>query len=417
MKNDDEMYRSVLSRREEYRKKKEKRICTVRRTVPLLACFCFAVVFGLMFWDDLAKLHSIPIHPDIVEESMIEPSESTAAADTTESSSTDQVIINDAVSTTISAQNSETDMVAATVPPQTQTVATAVSSEESGRETEHETIEHTETQAHVEDKKPNTDVQTTSPVTYTQPVITVQTTPPAQTTVEITTSIVIKPEPSTNETTKPPDNSQDSVNSPSPPIPTEPSDMAQEEPVAPDIAQEPVALPAQPIPFDDIADVADAIQNNDVSSYPEYDRGAYLSMFERIRNDNFVYQVSDNELISLRKDLGIYLFPYATNKDIGIGYYVTYKGNLYHVMFCYADPYVISRTDGIAEYLKKRMGRRSDKEIIIQNQTVSELIRNDSSICASSFIDSNHYYDIVTSASEDDVKEFLSIFSYEKIQL
>lgn len=417
MKNDDDMYRNVLSRREEYRKKKEKRICTIRRTVPVLACFCFTLVFGLMFWDDLAKLHSIPIHPDILEESMIESSESIAAANTTESSSMDQEIITDAVSTTISAQNSETDMVAATVPPQTQPVATAVSVEGSGRDTEQETIEHTETQAPVEAKNPNTDVQTTAPVIYTQPVTAAQTTPPSQTTVEISTSIVIQPEPSTNETNKPPDNFQDSVNSTLPPIPTEPSDMAQEEPVAPDIVQEPVALPAQPIPFDDITDVADAIHNNDVSSYPEYDRGAYLRMFERIRNDNFVYQASGNELISLRKDLGIYLFPYATNKDIGIGYYVTYKRKLYHVMFCYADPYVISRTDGIAEYLKKRMGRRSDKEIIIQNQTVSESITGDGRIYASSFIDANHYFDIVTSASEDDVKEFLSIFSYEKIQL
>ncbi len=105
MKNDDEMYQSVLSRREEYHEKKEKRIRTIRRTAPVLACFCVTVVFGLRFWDDLAKLPHVPIQPDIVDEPMIESSESTTAADTTESSSTDQAIITDAGSTTISTQN------------------------------------------------------------------------------------------------------------------------------------------------------------------------------------------------------------------------------------------------------------------------------------------------------------------------
>lgn len=417
------MYQSVLSRREEYRKKKEKRIRTIRRTVPVLACFCFTVMIGLRFWDDLAKLSHFPIQPDIVDEPMIESSESAITADTTESGSTDQTIITDAVSTTISAQNSQTDMVATTGPPQTQTVTTAVSGEESGRETEQETIEHTETQAPVEDTMPNADVQTTAAVTYTQPIIVAQTTSPAQTTVEIPTSIVIQTEPTTTEATKPPDNVQEPV-APAPELTTteatKPSDIVLEpaETTQPsNSVQEPVAPPAQPIPFDDITTVADAIHNNDVSSYPEHDQKAYLRMFERIRNDDFVYMASGNELISLREDLSIYLFPYNEYEDIGIGYYVAYKGKLYHVMFCYADPYIISSTDGIAEYLKKRMGRRSDKEIIIQNQTVSEFITNDSKIYASSFIDLNHYYDIVTSASEDELIEFLSIFSYEKIQL
>ena len=377
MKNDDEMYRSVLSRREEYHKKSEKRICTIRRTVPVAACFCFTAVFGLMFGDDLAKFYRVPRQPDIVDEPMTESPESTTA-DTTESSSVDQAVTTDAVSTTISAQKSKTDMVAVTEPPQTQTVIAAVSGEESGRETEQETIEHTETQVPV----------TTTPVVETKPIIEVQTTPPIQTTVKISTAIVNRPEPVITETTK-----------------------------VSDSVQEPIAPPVQPIPFDDITTVADAVRNNDVSSYPEQTQEAYLGMFERIRNDNFVYQVSGSELISLREDLGIYLFPYDTYEDIGIGYYVTYKGKLYHVMFYYADPYFISGTDGIAEYLKKRMGRRSDKEIMIQDKTVSEFITNNNRIYASSFIDSNHYYDIVTSASEDEVMEFLSIFSYRKIQL
>ncbi len=390
MKNDDEMYRIVLSRREEYRKKKEKRIRTFRRTAPVLVCLCFTVVFGLRFGDDLAKFSRVPRQPDIIDKPMTETSETTAAADTTESSSMDQEMIIAVVSTTISAQNAETGMVAATGSPQMQTVTAAVSGEESYREPEHETIEHTETQTPV----------TTAPVVETEPVIEVQTTP-VQTVTEAPVTIVYEPEPITTE---PPGTAQ----APGPPPVQEPFDPSVQEPVAP---------PAQPISFDDITAIADAIYNNDVSSYPEQAQEVYLRMFERIRNDNFVYQPLDNELISLREDLSVYLFPDAVYEDVGIGYYATYKGKLYHVTFCYADPYVVSRTDGIAEYLKKRMGRRSDKEIVIQNQTVSELITNDNRIYASSFIDSTHYYDIVTSASEDEVMDFLSIFSYEQIHL
>lgn len=170
MKNDYEMYQSLLSRYNDYQEKKKKRIRTIRRTVPVLACFCFTVLFGLRFWDDLAKLSRFPRQPDIVDEPMIESSESTTVADTTESSSMDQAIITDAVSTTISAQNSKTDMVVTTGSPQT--VTTAVSGEESGRETENETIEHTETQVHA----------TTAPAIETTLNIQPQTTTPVQTT-------------------------------------------------------------------------------------------------------------------------------------------------------------------------------------------------------------------------------------------
>lgn len=432
MKNNDEMYRSVLSRREEYRRKKEKRIRTIRRTVPVLACFCFTVVYGLRFWDDLARFSRDPIQPNIVNEPMTENTESTAAADTTESSLTEQAIIADAVSTTISVQNPEEDMAADTGANQTQTVTTAAAVEESSGEAEHETIEHTETQAPV----------TTAPVVETKPVIVAQTTAPVQTASEAAKTVVNKPEPTITATTKPSGTVHEPVDPPPPPITTKALDIAYEPsyPPTPAVAtkphdeQAPVdsspiirpsvdtsdtdtnASPAQPIPFDDITAAAAAIYNNDVSSYPVRTQEAYLRMFERLRNDGFVYQVSDNELI-LREDQSLSLFPYAAFEDIGIGYFVTYKEKLYRVMFYYADPYVISGTDSIGDYLRRRMGRRSDKEIIIQDQTVSELITDDGRIYASSFIDSNHYYDIVTSAPEDELMEFLNIFSYEQIQL
>ena len=46
-------------------------------------------------------------------------------------------------------------------------------------------------------------------------------------------------------------------------------------------------------------------------------------MFERIRNDNFVYQASDNELISLREDLSI--VHLSNHLYISLLYYITFS--------------------------------------------------------------------------------------------
>ena len=407
MKNDDEMYQSVLSRRENYHKKKEKRIRTIRRTVPVLACFCFTIVFGLKFWDNLANLHHFPIQPDIVDEPMIENSESTTAADTTEISSIAQGNKNDSATTAASPDHTENGGTPAT--DTAQTITTVVAVDNGDYDNGQESIDNGETDTPsvstpVGDTDPITPPQTTVPIIQIQPITEIQTISPIQTTAEAPKTTAAVSEPITIATTKPPE------------IVQEPIDPPAQEPIDPPV-YDPVAPPAQPISFDNIETAAYAIRNNDVSSYPEQAQDVYLKMFERIRNDNFLYQASCSELISLKEDFGICLFPYAAYEDMGIGHYVTYKGKIYHVTFYYTDPYVISETDSIGDYLQKRMGRRSDKEIIIQNQKFSESITGDGRIYASSFIDADHYYDIVTSAPEDELMKFLSIFSYEKIPL
>lgn len=95
MKSYDEMYQSVLSRYDEYQRKKKKRIRTIRRTVPVLVCFCFAVVFGLINWNDLEKLPKAPVSPDMIEEYPTDTSEETTSPErtsATESSSAGQDI-------------------------------------------------------------------------------------------------------------------------------------------------------------------------------------------------------------------------------------------------------------------------------------------------------------------------------------
>ena len=172
---------------------------------------------------------------------------------------------------------------------------------------------------------------------------------------------------------------------------------------------------AQPISYKDMNAVIEAIKNGDVSAYPDTDRKDYSRMFERFQNDGFIYQVTDNDLIKTNKERGTTLFPSASYEDVGVGYFVTFKGNNYHIMFYSADADVLAETDGIAAYLKKRMGRSSDKEIDVNDKNVSLLFHENGQCYANAFVDENHYFDVIGAVSETELIEFLNAFAYEKI--
>ena len=60
MKNDEQMYQSVLSRRDAYRAEQERKKRGFLRAVPVLACGCLAAVLGLGYRNHLKKLPEIP---------------------------------------------------------------------------------------------------------------------------------------------------------------------------------------------------------------------------------------------------------------------------------------------------------------------------------------------------------------------
>ena len=176
MKNHNEMYQSLLSRYEEHQEKKKKRILTIKRTVPALACFCFCAVLGIGYWNHFQKLPNIPVKPDVIEEPTIEVPETTTSM-VTESKTTTQVSDKiESASTTAPVSNSETERITTTAGIQTQTVTTVVTDATETPTTE-QVVKQTETQAPA----------TTPPVTYTQPV----TEPPVVTTEETPTTTVI----------------------------------------------------------------------------------------------------------------------------------------------------------------------------------------------------------------------------------
>ena len=68
MKNDYEMYQSVLSKRNEHREKKERQKRIIIRTVPVFACFVLTAGLGLGYWNYSKNIPNIPSYPDIGEE-------------------------------------------------------------------------------------------------------------------------------------------------------------------------------------------------------------------------------------------------------------------------------------------------------------------------------------------------------------
>ena len=100
MKNDDEMYQSLLSRYEAYQEEKIQRKRIVRRIVPIAACFCLSVAFGCSYWFHFRHIPTIPTLPETTEEQTTEqpathPTETEANAEPAETimtESTDTII-------------------------------------------------------------------------------------------------------------------------------------------------------------------------------------------------------------------------------------------------------------------------------------------------------------------------------------
>ncbi len=170
----------------------------------------------------------------------------------------------------------------------------------------------------------------------------------------------------------------------------------------------------QPIGFKDVDEVITLMHryvsgdHSDLNNYPEKYREDYQQIFERFFEDGCVWQVVNTEDVSIKEGTGTALFPRTKYEDIGIGYYVTYNGKTYHVTFYCADRGVLSETDGIAEYLKKRMGRSSDKLIDVKNMKASLLFADNGQTYANAFIGDKHYIDVIGISSEEEMTGFLN---------
>lgn len=150
MKNDDQMFQSVLSRRNEYQERRKRRILTIKHSAPFWACFCLCAVLGLGYWNHFRNIPSIPVQHDVIDETTLEVPETTTSTESENTSKTQSTKQTDHISTTASIQ--------------TQTTAAVTDATETP--TTEQSVNQTETQAPA----------TIPPVTYTQPI----TDPPVQ---------------------------------------------------------------------------------------------------------------------------------------------------------------------------------------------------------------------------------------------
>lgn len=187
----------------------------------------------------------------------------------------------------------------------------------------------------------------------------------------------------------------------------------------------PVTPPlSQPIALNNMEEVKDLLNNYDLNAYPEESHDNYRKMFDRFKEDGYIYYFSENEDAENRIQLSdnpndkIWLNPYANYEDTGILYHVTYKGNAYQVYFYFTDPAYSGQYQNMSEYIDKRFGFNKFNNIKETAQKFAVMTVNYehwTQLCAYSIIDNAHYYAVKTTASEDELMDFLNVLEYKKV--
>ena len=376
MKNNDEMYQSLLSRYDEYQEKKKKRTLLIKRTVPVLASFVLVVGIGLSCWQHFGNMHSIPMVSETIDESII-----------TVTTTTDNVTTDVTTQEQSETQTSSKNVTVTTAVTASKTTATADKAQTTTIAAPMATNRNTApTTAKTTAIKTSKTTKTTVSVTHTQPETS-------------TTADENKEKPSTSTT---------GIIQEGPGIATTSSSAANPEP----------SFNAQPIIFNSAEEAIDTIKHNDVSSYAEEYRTAYRKMFDRFNDDGVVYRpVTDNTDELEPKDTVI-LLPNAAYENTGIMYKVVYNEKMYQVSFRYADTSFISKPYNIIDYLYARFKRSTYDETVAGLQFYSIVYSNDQSqISAACFIDEEHYLNVSAYATKDEITSFLELFDYERVIL
>ena len=423
MKNDEQMYQSLLSRYDAYQLKKQRQRRIIRRTVPIAACFCFSVVLGLGVWRHRTNTPHVPVKPESMTETTTAFTEitTTAIAEQPSTALTEQ--ITQPVSTASSLQ---TTVQPITTTQQTQGLTTVVTSPVSVTITEQ--------------TKPVTQAQTTAPHTATVPAIP-QTAPfttantahhgkPANTTT-VTNDPIMTTE--TPQQYAPGDQPTEPVTTTNTAYHYKPVDVVSDTTVSTAstsetaatttttttvIHQKPTDAP-EPMMLYNTTALLMALQDRD-TYFPGQ---IYQEMITELTKDGWLYQpVSDSEL-TIQEPLMLY--PTSEMHDAGIEYPVQYQGAEYTVTFCCADmaymetkqPYSVFDSR-ISSYMTKRFGRDGDWQLAVKGRSVSIYSENAFGVrFASVLLDDDHYVDIATKASEEEVCDFLETFRFEQIQI
>ena len=397
MKNHYEMYQSLLSRYDAYQEKKQRRMRIVRRTVPVAACFCFTVVLGLGVWHHRASLPDVPVKPEVVTE--------TTAESTITNTEAISALVTEPVTkvTTVkkaeTASVSETQQMAASTTDVTQTAASPAT---------------TAATAVPVQTKPSTARQTVSTAVTTAVTVPVTSrtayfaeihTNPIETTV----TSVQHENPGTEPTEtdyhgKPKDSTDTEFHG----KPTETTVSTTETVTTTTTTTE--TQSAKPFYFLAELDVRDALQAVHDLNQQE--------MVEELTEGGYIYQPVCTDAIALKPYSAAVIFPHSGVQDTMIQYEMIYQDQEYRVSFCCADAQIADNWDGMSEYLQARFGRSGNWGLSIRDQVYCIYDADDDGVRQASVrLDQTHYLDVSTTASEEEMIEFLKSFQYEQIPI
>ena len=171
----------------------------------------------------------------------------------------------------------------------------------------------------------------------------------------------------------------------------------------------PIATPEQPVAFKDTTEMINVL-NADKSG-----------VYDTIKKDNRIIQLENSNVLLLRDDLPVYIYPYAKYEDFGICYYIKYNENTYQQMVYYISPEIFAK--GISDYLKQRFNQNILKEISVNGEetAITEFGITDDTrrICASAFIDDSHYYTVKSyvGGTEEELTDFLNNMTFVNVPI
>lgn len=184
-----------------------------------------------------------------------------------------------------------------------------------------------------------------------------------------------------------------------------------------DNIQNPVEPPADHIASLGFKTADDAIKEIIQSDLSEIE--GYAQMFERFRNDGFIYHFTDVEnAITLREDhpnAAVWLMPYDYFEDTGILYHVVYQGKDYQVYYYFTAP-AFPASD-LWDYMEQRLHTDQVKVVDGKYGIVHHPNGGQPVVSAYFAIDDTHYCKVKTFEQEDALMDFLQVLNYEKLDI
>lgn len=180
----------------------------------------------------------------------------------------------------------------------------------------------------------------------------------------------------------------------------------------------PIAPPTtQPVSFENIDELIKEVTEYNLNKYPEDTHEGLRKMYDTIKKYDGIYEVKSNDSVDIDTDRNISIVPYMQYEDLGI---YNYTKNGYQIIVYYADNNIDA--NGITDYLIQRFNQQILKKMFVNEQEVSITefgITDDTHrICASAFIDDNHYYTVrsAVNGTEDELVAFLENITFDKIK-